>query len=268
MKISAVFTDIDDTILISGSEPSQKLLSTVAKLQQLNIPFIPITGRAFMSLMLMKSQLNLQDYLCGYNGAYAFDIKNNNILIQNKPQQLHLEKIITYLKQENINFALFDEENHRIVTPDANCQYAKFEAELNNLPLVQLPIEILKNIPSFKILAFSEPELTTAKVTLLQQHFSDIFKITISKPFFIEINNYGVSKGDCISKMCELLSIDINEVLCFGDSLNDLEMFTLVPNSVAVSNAKPEILALAKYKTAAVEEDGFSLFLDPLLAQL
>lgn len=268
MKISAVFTDIDDTILISGNPPSEKLLATIARLNQLQIPFVPITGRAFMSLVLMQSQMSLQNYLCGYNGAYAFDIKNNKALIQNKPEQIQLIKMIDYLVDQEINFALFDEANRRIVTPNASCEYAQFEARLNNLSLAELSPTELKNIPSFKILAFSDPSFTQAKVDKLQAHFSDIFKITVSKPFFIEINNYGVSKGDCIRQMCELLKLHINEVLCFGDSLNDLEMFEFVPNSVAVANAKPEILALAKYKTASVEEDGFSLFLDPLLAAL
>jgi hypothetical protein len=62
--------------------------------------------------------------------------------------------------------------------------------------------------------------------------------------FVIDILPAGWSKGVAVRELAEALGVSIDEVAVFGDSENDLSMIEAVPNSVAVSNASAEILAL------------------------
>ena len=55
---------------------------------------------------------------------------------------------------------------------------------------------------------------------------------------------------------CELKKIDKQDVVVIGDSYNDISMFELFENSVAVENATPELKLLAKYRTVSNNEQG------------
>lgn len=55
------------------------------------------------------------------------------------------------------------------------------------------------------------------------------------------------------------------EIVVFGDDLNDLEMLSAYPISVAMGNGAPEVRACARYVTRANDEDGVAWAIEHLL---
>lgn len=64
------------------------------------------------------------------------------------------------------------------------------------------------------------------------------------------------SKARGIAKVCAHLGIAPDEVMVFGDGLNDMEMFRAAGFAVAMGNARPELKALADFVTRDVGDDG------------
>ena len=64
------------------------------------------------------------------------------------------------------------------------------------------------------------------------------------------------SKARGIAAVCAHLGIGMDEVMVFGDGLNDLEMFRAAGFAVAMGNARPELKALADFVTRDVDDDG------------
>ena len=62
------------------------------------------------------------------------------------------------------------------------------------------------------------------------------------------------------------LGISLDDVVVFGDNLNDLEMLQLVPHSVAVSNAVPEAAAAARYHIGASSDDAVAKAMEEIAA--
>ena len=56
--------------------------------------------------------------------------------------------------------------------------------------------------------------------------------------------------------MCSHLHADMENCFAVGDSENDLDMLKAVKNSIAMGNAKEEILTYCSYVTKGIEEDG------------
>ena len=56
--------------------------------------------------------------------------------------------------------------------------------------------------------------------------------------------------------MCSHLDADMENCFAVGDSENDLDMLKVVKNSIAMGNAKEEILPYCSYVTKGIEEDG------------
>ena len=66
----------------------------------------------------------------------------------------------------------------------------------------------------------------------------------------------GVSKGDTLAKLGELLDISPQEMMTMGDQENDLSMIELAGLGVAMGNATDQVKAAAQYISLTNEEDG------------
>lgn len=81
-------------------------------------------------------------------------------------------------------------------------------------------------------------------------------EVTSSWSNNLEINPAGVTKAAGVQIVCELLDIDMSEVMAIGDSLNDYSLFEVAGLSIAVANARDELKAIAHDTTAEHNEDG------------
>lgn len=71
-----------------------------------------------------------------------------------------------------------------------------------------------------------------------------------------DISFNGKNKSHAIPRVLEYYGIDIADSFAFGDSLNDLDMFKLVPNTCAVANAIPILKENASYVSSKRVGDG------------
>ncbi|MGC9399631.1 MAG: HAD family hydrolase [Anaerolineae bacterium] len=73
---------------------------------------------------------------------------------------------------------------------------------------------------------------------------------------WVEVNHPEARKDTVLLALAQRLDIAPEEVLYFGDSLNDRRVFERLPHCVAVANARPEIKALAWKIAPGNDEDG------------
>ncbi|PZE21284.1 Cof-type HAD-IIB family hydrolase [Paenibacillus xerothermodurans] len=90
----------------------------------------------------------------------------------------------------------------------------------------------------------------------------DLFEVTNSHPFNIELNPKGVNKASGIRQVCELLGIDMSQVIAMGDSLNDESMIRAAGLGVAMGNAQDEVKRFADVVTATNEEHGVARIIE------
>jgi Cof subfamily protein (haloacid dehalogenase superfamily) len=103
----------------------------------------------------------------------------------------------------------------------------------------------------------------------LTPHWSDRvhFITSISsygKPI-LTLTSVGADKGVALGVACDDLGIALDEVVAFGDSGNDLEMFRVCGASVAMGQATDEIKAAATYISSPNDQDGVALAVERLL---
>ena len=73
--------------------------------------------------------------------------------------------------------------------------------------------------------------------------------------FFVE----PTDKSAGIFRMMEMMNAPAEDVVVFGDSLNDMSMFRKEWLSVAMGNAHEQLKEKADYVTASAAEDGIML---------
>lgn len=72
--------------------------------------------------------------------------------------------------------------------------------------------------------------------------------------YYYEIINYGCHKGEAVKTVLQALSLNQNEVMCFGDGKNDIEMFIECGFSVAMENSDLALLPYANTVCSNIEE--------------
>ncbi|MEE0965700.1 MAG: HAD family hydrolase [Bacilli bacterium] len=66
----------------------------------------------------------------------------------------------------------------------------------------------------------------------------------------------AVNKYQGILNMMKYLNAPVEDIVVFGDGINDLDMLTQAPISIAMGNAKDEVKHAATYVTSCASQDG------------
>lgn len=88
-------------------------------------------------------------------------------------------------------------------------------------------------------------------IKAMEEHFS----VIVRDETFLELVPKGCSKGEAIKKVCEYYNLPIEASYAIGDSVNDLDMFSVTPNSIAMGNGKA-IHEYASFVTKDILDDG------------
>jgi Cof subfamily protein (haloacid dehalogenase superfamily) len=111
-------------------------------------------------------------------------------------------------------------------------------------------------VAPYKLLAMTKPEEFQKVWQDIQQKFAGKVTVTSSRDNFLELMEPGVNKWEAVKAIAESYGIRPDEIMCIGDSNNDLCMIENAGIGVAVANAKPAVQAAAKVVTASNDEDG------------
>ena len=107
------------------------------------------------------------------------------------------------------------------------------------------------NQPIYQVLMLMTPEESEKAAA----DFEDL-KLTRSNPFAADVINQGNSKLEGIRRVGKEYGFDLNQVMAFGDSDNDLEMLAGVGMSVAMGNGSSSVKEVAKHITTSNQQDG------------
>ena len=97
--------------------------------------------------------------------------------------------------------------------------------------------------------------------------FKGRMDVTSSKDNFLELMEPGVNKWGAVEALAASFGIQPEEIMCIGDSNNDLSMIANAGIGVAVANAKPQVQQAAKLITACNDNDGVALAIENILTQ-
>lgn len=73
---------------------------------------------------------------------------------------------------------------------------------------------------------------------------------------FVNITPEGVDKGSAVRAVAREYGIPLERVMLVGDGANDAVAMQVVGHPVAMGNAEPEVLAIARHEVGHVDEGG------------
>lgn len=256
-EIKIIVTDLDGTFLNKYHTITSYETSTIKKLNEENIHFMVASGRHpkhvfgfFKKLLTIKACLN---------GAIIYDGDNNLIYEKTIDKKSYLS-LIELLESYKLHYLVHGEKG--IYT---NSYFKHFYKMLRWL---KDPLKVLFRCLQIKKIDVKKIEKAyKLEFNCQDEDFYDkvqkIANLNIYKDGdYYEINDFNVSKKDAILKIISIYGIKEDEVLVFGDSINDYPMLKHFKNSVAMKNAKQNIKEVCFYETLSNHEHGVCHFIE------
>jgi Cof subfamily protein (haloacid dehalogenase superfamily) len=125
--------------------------------------------------------------------------------------------------------------------------------------------EDLKNALNEKVIAFAvmgPPERVKSLSELLaDEHTGLLENFLFENPYspghwWLTIHDQKACKSKAIKTLVEMTGHDLNDLVVFGDHINDIKMFRLAGTAVAVANAESEVRAVADEIIGSNDEDA------------
>lgn len=265
MKLVAV--DLDGTLLNKQGNVPEKNASALKEFDQQGGIVVLATGRSIQSAKEVFKHLNISGFTLASNGAYVARIENGEIKDVLKSYTIVPDTVNTALslamkvgvtvvasratQDDRISFA---QDKNEVNSP----YYAQFN--LKESKVDDLWEQIEKESISYFKLAFTDSD-TSKLVKLRSQLEHRQINSSYSDKYWLEVMADGVNKGAALKFLTSYLSIELSDVVAFGDQENDLEMLKLSGNSFAMANAAPAVKQAADQLTKSNEDSGVAFIL-------
>lgn len=250
-------TDLDGTLLRKDKSVSNENKEAIEHFKREGGYFTIVTGRMiyYIEDILEKVKPNIA-FGCANGGGLYDPVGRKYLWTSTMPEGiLELVKCIDD-KFPNVGIQVCTFERTCFCKNNAVTEHFR---KVTGLPNITCHYEDVKE-PIAKILFCTdcEEEIMNIQDTLYSHPLSDRFDFIRSERTLYEILPKGINKGTSITKLCELLNIDINKTIAIGDYNNDIPMFSAAKIGIAVSNACPEALAVADFVTVSNEQHAIA----------
>lgn len=246
-KIKIIFFDIDDTLRNSKTGFVPSTIPTAFKqLRDKGILTGIATGRGIFGVVPELKALK-PDFFVTLNGAYIED-KKGNVIYSNKIAKDKVEEYITWTKEVGIDYGLVGSHAAKLSRRTEMISQAIDPI----YPDLEVNPDFYQKEDIYQMWTFEEqgddlvlPEslASTLRMVRWHEHSSDVVPIS-------------GSKAAGVAKVVDQLGLKPENVMVFGDGLNDLELFDYAGISVAMGVSHDKIKEKADYITKTLEEDG------------
>lgn len=268
--IKLIAIDIDGTLLNDKHEVTDDVQQALHAAKQKGVKVVLCTGRPIGGVKQYLDALNLTedgDFVIAYNGALVQNAHTNEVVSELTLENKDLQTIYNISKELNTPMHYFDSAN--LYSPNRQIsEYTVLESYLTTVPLSYMPVdEAPEDIIIPKMMFIDKPETLDQTIANIPAEMKENYMLVKSSPFFLEILNPNVSKGNAVKLLAETLGIKQEEVMAIGDNGNDVTMVQFAGCGVAMGNAIPELKEVANHITATNNENGVAKAINEFVLQ-
>ncbi len=248
--VKLIASDLDGTLLVDGNrEVSEEAIRLIKRLNENDIIFVAASGRQYPNLKrLFAAVCDDIAYICE-NGAL---VKYKNETLYKACFEKDMAKaIIDDILNKDECEALISGESTSYLIPKKESYVEHMKNFVKNDVTVVDGFEDIKE-DIIKISVYKESGVDDV-CDYFDDKWSKQAQCTVSGICWQDFVPKGVDKGTALKIIQEKFNIEPDFTMCFGDNYNDLDMFERAYFSYAMSTAKSEIRAKARYVTMSVE---------------
>jgi Cof subfamily protein (haloacid dehalogenase superfamily) len=256
MKISALISDVDGTLVTHDKTLTPATQAAVAALQERGTAFAITSGRPPRGMRFFVEPLKLTTPIGGFNGGLI-----------TRPDMAPLEEHAlapatarqaqAILAARKIDVWLFSGLDWLLTNPEGSHVGLEKHA-VKFQPTVVPSLEPALGT-AYKVVGVCEDyEFLKRCEADMQAALGPAASVSRSQPYYLDITHPRANKGLAVQNMAALMDVPMAEVAVIGDNYNDLAMFAQSGFSIAMGNAPDDVKKKALFVTGNNEDDGLA----------
>jgi len=232
-KIKIVFFDIDDTLRVKDTGYMPASIQQVFKtLKEKGVLVGIASGRGIFGVVPEIRELK-PDFFVTLNGAYVEDKKGQVVSEQAIPQNI-VEKYIAWTKEVGIEYGLVGSHGAALSARSPMINQA-IDVVYQDLPVDP---DFYQSEKIYQMWTFEDQ----GDSLQLPADLSGDLRLVRWHPNSSDVVSIAGSKATGVQKVIEKLGLKPENLLVFGDELNDLELFDYAGMSIAMGHSHPKII--------------------------
>jgi Cof subfamily protein (haloacid dehalogenase superfamily) len=256
LRISAVLSDVDGTLLTSEKILTDRAQAAVAALHASGIAFAIISARPPRGMTMLIEPLAIVTPVTGFNGGIVVTPALTPIE-QHLIDPIVARRAVELITARGAQPWVFSGQEWLVLDPKG--PYVDHE-------------EYTVRFPPTVVVEFGSRLDTAAKIVGVSADFevvaqieregrallADVASVARSQLYYLDVTHKLANKGDALLALAEHLAIPREEIATIGDGGNDVAMFAQSGLGIAMGNASDEVKAQAHFVTDSNQEDGFA----------
>ena len=252
-KLCAI--DLDDTLLGADHQLSAENEVVIRDVVSKGVKVVLASGRMFASSLPTALKLNLDTPIVCYNGAMVKHPVTKEVWHEDAVSAEIARDVMEYCREKNLQLNFYYDD---ILRSAANTQWLDLYLSRTSSPfqVMQDFYSDLNGLAPTKLIIVDDPDLILRLLPELTARYGNNLFVTRSNAEYLELLPPDANKGSALAKVAARYGVAAEESVAFGDSWNDIPMLEWAGLGIAVSNAKKEVLAVAKKITGSNAEHG------------
>lgn len=252
-KIKMLVFDVDGTLydLVNHEIPASAI-EAIRKAKENGYLFVIATGRAHYGLGKALNELK-PDYILSVSGGVVCD-KNHTVISHRDFMFEDVEQLVSFSRKHDAGLVFKFMDHMYIYQYPEKIDWLEGQknSDIGSEPFIDCPSQDrhLKDMP--------QAACIHADKDLIRNTFNNHPRIQ-----FLQYSNDGfdvvlkeTNKGNGLQSLMDYLNLTKEEVACFGDNFNDLEMMETAGYRVAMGNAIDEVKQVADYISESTNNNG------------
>ena len=241
--IKLVASDMDGTLLDEGSQVPPETFDLIKRLDEVGIRFAVSSGRRLDTL---------REFLAPVDGCIDFVASNGaQVMVAGKlvDREVFSYMALKRLKKvvdafDCLHMALFDRSrSYLLESPD----HYELEADKDLRQATQVADVPDPDTSIVKASVYCDtPGNVMDMAYVLERELGDAFVFAPSGRSWIDVMQKGVSKATGLRQVLAHHGIRPDQVMAFGDSMNDYELLTSVGHPIAMGNGRYAVKQIAE----------------------
>ncbi len=236
-----IASDMDGTLLDENGQVPPETYELILALHEHGVHFAASSGRRYDRLCEFFAPVRDKMDFVAANGAQVY--ADGKMVDREVYSHLAIRRLAQAVATfPNLHLALFDRTKSFLL--DDECKFVReVDKDLPNAERIwELPDPSVNII---KASIFCDDGAVMDSAYVLQRELGQLFTFAPSGNAWIDAMQPGVSKASGIAQLMEHYGVERDEVMAFGDSMNDYEIIRFVGTGCAMENARPALKAVA-----------------------
>ena len=266
MEIKLIACDMDGTLLHSdGLTLSARNKAAVRRALAAGKIFLLATGRMYLGALAAARELELDIPVICYNGALVRGSVSGSILYEQPLRQETAQALLDFCRQRGLYVQAYFGDACYVERETA---FSRYYGRINGVTVEAVGEAVYKaDSAPYKLLVVTEDKDFERVMAALEQEFAGRADLYLSQRNFIEVMEPGVNKWAAVKSVAASYGVEPREIMCIGDSNNDVSMVAGAGLGVAMGNATEGVRQAARIVTACNDDDGVALVLESILTE-